>query len=136
MKVNNIEVYGVIYKIANDINGRVYIGRTKNGFDNRYKKGLLGKIHNKKLKKDIDIYGVDNFTVNKCLDVAFSKTELCVKERCWINLHKDNIYNEDTYDNAGDKNKNKFVRIKVRKSELYDIINLIKSNGMYVLTEK
>lgn len=137
MKVNNVEVYGIVYKIVNNTNGRVYIGQTKNGFDNRYgKKGLLGQIHNKKLKEDIDKFGVDNFTVNKCLDVAFSKTELYVKERCWINLYKDNIYNEETYDNAGDRNKNKFARIKVRKSELHDIINLIKSNNLYVLTEK
>lgn len=32
MKIGNIEVYGVIYKITNTINNKVYIGQTINGF--------------------------------------------------------------------------------------------------------
>lgn len=39
MKLGKLEVYGVIYKITNTINNKVYIGQTtqNKGFDRRYK---------------------------------------------------------------------------------------------------
>ena len=39
MEIVNLEVYGVIYKIKNLINKKVYIGQTtqKGGFNSRYK---------------------------------------------------------------------------------------------------
>lgn len=38
MKIGNIEAYGIIYKIENLINKKVYIGQTtrNNGFKGRY----------------------------------------------------------------------------------------------------
>lgn len=42
MKIGNIECYGVIYKITNKINKKVYIGQTVNGFNRRY----IGKGEN------------------------------------------------------------------------------------------
>ena len=37
MKIGNLEIYGVIYKVINNINGKVYIGQTalKRGFNDR-----------------------------------------------------------------------------------------------------
>ena len=30
MIINNLEVYGIIYKVTNSVNGKVYIGQTTN----------------------------------------------------------------------------------------------------------
>ena len=62
------------------------------GFDIRYQ-GNIRNTHNKHLRRSIDKYGIDNFVCNKCLDIAFSREELNIKERLYIQKY-------DTY-NAG-----------------------------------
>lgn len=101
MIVNNIEVYGIIYKITNNINGKVYIGQTtqKRGFVDRYpNKGVgIERVYNfhKKNKNrndgynvyllnSIEKYGFDAFTVDEVFDVAFNKDELNEKEMYYI----------------------------------------------------
>lgn len=101
MIVNNIEVYGIIYKITNNINGKVYIGQTtkKRGFLDRYpNKGTgIERVYNfyKKNKNrhegynvylfnSIEKYGFDAFTVDEVFDVAFDKNELNQKEMYYI----------------------------------------------------
>ena len=58
MKLGNIEIYGIIYKIENKINGKVYIGQTsqKGGFDRRYKNNLLDYTSNEHLKYSLEKY--------------------------------------------------------------------------------
>lgn len=102
MKIGNLEIYGIIYKITNLVNGKVYIGQTtdKKGFDGRYSNKGEGiervyncndyykqhNIHyNKHLYNSIEKYGFNNFVVNKIFDIAFSKEELDIKEDLWIN---------------------------------------------------
>ena len=36
MKINELEVYGVIYKVTNKVNNKVYIGQTVHSFNDRY----------------------------------------------------------------------------------------------------
>ncbi len=36
MMLGNILIYGVIYKITNLVNGKIYIGQTIQGFKKRY----------------------------------------------------------------------------------------------------
>lgn len=89
MKIGNMEVYGIIYKIQNNINGKVYIGQTTYGFNKRYSLGQWWvKTHNNYLKNSAKYYGHNNFTVNEFLDVAFSKEELNLKEKMWIGYYK------------------------------------------------
>lgn len=105
MKIGNIECYGVIYKITNKVNLKVYIGQTTNerGFDGRYDFSGVGieRVHKtllccKKIEKPynshllgaIEMYGCENFEVNKVLDVAFSKQELDIKEVMYISKYK------------------------------------------------
>lgn len=85
MKIGNIEVYGVIYKIANTINGKIYIGQTMVGFNRRYTKDLHN-THNEHLKRSIEKYGLENFDICKIYDIAFSKEELDIKECMYIEL--------------------------------------------------
>lgn len=88
MKIGNLQVYGVIYKITNKINDKVYIGQTVLGFKKRYKGGQWHKFtHNQHLKNSAHKYGVDNFEVTEILDVAFSKIELDLKENVYIKTY-------------------------------------------------
>lgn len=105
MKIGNLNVYGVIYKITNKVNGMIYIGQTrnKNGFNGRYSyrgKGIervyetykreigKNKRYNVHLFNSIKKYGFDNFEVNEIFDVAFSQKELNIKEELWIKYYK------------------------------------------------
>ena len=107
MKIGNLEVYGIIYKVTNNINGKVYIGQTtdNNGFDGRYQaKGKnIERIYNyhKRIRdknykegynyhllNSLEKHGLNNFKVDKIFDVAFSKEELDIKEKCWIEIYK------------------------------------------------
>lgn len=82
--------YGVIYKITNKINGKVYIGQTieKGGFDRRYRNNLERNTHNNHLKNAIVKYGIENFEINKEFDVGYSQDDLNQKEEYYIKLYK------------------------------------------------
>lgn len=116
MKIGNLEVYGVIYKITNNVNGKVYIGQTtnKDGFRGRYpiskkKNPIIGvyrhhkyllekadKGCNKHLLNSISRYGYDAFSVCETFDIAFSKAELNIKEDFWI-LYYNSVDNDFGY---------------------------------------
>ena len=108
MKIGNLEVYGVIYKITNLVNGKIYIGQTINGFNGRYEaygkkiervynyhKSLKtnNRNYNRHLFDAIKKYGFENFKVIEIFDYAFSKSELDIKEKAYIRLY--NSTNED-----------------------------------------
>lgn len=67
--------YGIIYKIQNKINGKVYIGQTVNDFARRYGNNF-SQCKNRYMKEDIKKYGVESFEVIEKLDCAYSKEEL------------------------------------------------------------
>ena len=101
LKIGNLETYGIIYKIENLVNGKVYIGQTTNdnGFNGRYHNDIVKYTHNKHLKRSFKKYGLDNFEINEMFDIAFSKEELDIKEKCWINIY-DSCNLEKGYNNA------------------------------------
>ena len=82
---------GYIYKITNDINGKVYIGQTKHSIASRWKSHQYTASHSGKhgctyLCNAINRYGADHFSieeVEKC-----SNEILNDKERYWIQYYQ------------------------------------------------
>lgn len=83
----NKEIYGVIYLIRNEINGKVYIGQTVRSFDERYRNDITKNTHNEHLRRSIEKYGIENFYVDKEFDVAFSQEELDRLEDLYIKTY-------------------------------------------------
>ena len=105
-KTNDTQ-YGIIYKITCD-NGKAYIGQTRYNFDLRYPRGFF-KSKFKDLKTDTETkqsliddfnqYGEEGFTIDKCIDVAFSPEELDKLEVYYIDKYK--AYDEGYNSNRG-----------------------------------
>jgi len=104
MLIGNLEVYGIIYKVTNTANKKVYIGQTVCGIKSRYPHGGItlvermyknhkylknhGYAYNKHLLVSIEKYGVKSFEGVELFDYAFSKNELDIKESMYIKLYK------------------------------------------------
>ena len=123
MKLNcGLEVYGIIYKIENKMNGKVYIGQTTNneGFKGRYYRSgntliercynyhnqnkIYGYYYNSHLLSAMNKYGLENFIVNDFFDFAFSKEELDIKEQSWILIY-DSVKNGYNLNYGGSNGK-------------------------------
>lgn len=58
------EKTGIIYRIYNKLNGKMYIGSSYKSFNERYPGGNWDKhTHNRFLKEDVDKFGKENFEV-------------------------------------------------------------------------
>lgn len=107
--IGDKEYYGIIYKIENTVNHKVYIGQTvtKRGFKTRYNfagEGIervykyyifrrgKGLDYNPHLLSSIEKYGFDAFVVDEVFDIADSQEELNEKEIFYINKF-DSYYN-------------------------------------------
>lgn len=149
MKIGNLEVYGIIYKVINNVNGKVYIGQTalNKGFNDRYQcKGIgaeriysrhknlkdNGFDYNPHLLNAFEKYGVENFTTIEVFDIAFSKTELDIKERMYIQLYDSfkNGYNRCLGGNSNRGYENK----KGENSPFSKKIVQLDLNGNYIKT--
>ena len=135
-KINGLlDVYGIIYLVRNKVNGKCYIGQTmkKNGFRDRYgvnygqslieslymarKKTMDNKEEYKKeilnkrdiLLQDMEKYGLDAFEVNECIDYAFSRQELDIKEKTYIKYYKSLIKENGYNKTAGGQGLQAFV---------------------------
>ena len=94
----NYKPYGIIYKIENKINHKVYIGQTtQKTVWHRYNcvndhSKIVYNTHNQQLKRDMIRYGLRNFEITDAIDKAYSKNELNKKEKQWIKHY--NSYNK------------------------------------------
>ena len=117
--------YGIIYKIINKINGKVYIGQTtkERGFKGRYECSGEGiervynyhksreehnRSYNKHLLRSIENHGFEAFEVIEEFDVAYSKEELDKLEIKYIKEF--NCLNPNGYNNDEGGNKGKFCK--------------------------
>lgn len=97
-----------IYKVTNNINGKVYIGRTKN-IDARWKNHCMTAKSGKycyKLHKAIRKFGPENFTVEQ-IDCSATKEEADAKEVYWIEKYNsmESGYNSSPGGKAGGHRK-------------------------------
>lgn len=73
--------YGVIYKITNELDGKIYIGQTTISVEKRFNQ------HAKKITsaigEAIQTYGKENFSV-EILEECPTRKQLCTRERFWI----------------------------------------------------
>lgn len=147
MKIGNLEVYGIIYKITNLINGKVYIGQTvnKNGFNGRYDrkgKGVertykkhenykkLGYGYNKHLFDSIMKHGFDAFKVDEIFDISFSKEELNIKEKCWIQFY--DSYKDGYNNNLGGDGNSGYEGLKGENNPMAKPIIQLNLDGSFV----
>ena len=81
--------FGVIYKIYNNFDSKVYVGQTTRLLDRRWKQHLYS------VKKNLDSFhihramkahGIENFQIEQ-IDTAQSREELNSKEIYWINFY-------------------------------------------------
>ncbi len=89
--------YGIIYKVTNSINGKVYIGQTTMTLRNRWRLHCHVNSTCSTLKKAIEKHGKDAFNV-ELVDSADNRKELNEKEKAWIQKEKSiapNGYNVD-----------------------------------------
>ena len=88
---------GKIYKITNNINGKVYVGQTTKTLTERFKKHCWGTTENDQyhlnmaIKKAIRKYGKENFTIELIEEVETSKLD--EREVYWISYY-------DSYNNG------------------------------------
>jgi len=85
--------YGVIYKITNNINGKVYIGQTTKKLYERIKEHIYNSKRNSQyaIHKAIRKYGENNFNW-EIIDTATNRDELNDKEVYWIGKYKSNSH--------------------------------------------
>lgn len=75
-----------IYKITNTVNNKIYVGKTTQTIEQRFKehkKNVKADTKQSKLYSAMKHYGVNNFIIEE-LDTATSTEELNEKEKYWI----------------------------------------------------
>lgn len=75
--------YGIIYKIQNKLDGKIYIGQTVLSLDERIKRHAGNKYNNSYIASAIIKYGIDAFNISELCE-AFSADELNDKEQFFI----------------------------------------------------
>lgn len=78
---------GIVYIIINQINGKVYIGKTKRTFYKRYWSGRWWKYTNNYLKNAANKYGIENFKITILTHGITDNKELLQIERGFINQY-------------------------------------------------
>ena len=99
---------GSIYKITNDINDKIYIGKTLHSIEKRFQEHLKDAYkrdeENRPLYKAIKKYGVEHFSIDLIEKVDIHK--LSEREMYWISFY--NTYNDGYNATLGGDGKIKY----------------------------
>jgi hypothetical protein len=82
-------VFMIIYKITNNINGKIYIGLSKKSIKEKiayYRCTYKAKSKNRHIFNAMKKHGFNNFKIEQ-IDSAHSFEELCEKEKYWIKYY-------------------------------------------------
>jgi len=91
-EVELLEKYGLIYKIINLINGKIYIGQTVKTLKKRWNEhkhdahNKKRKLYNSHLYESIRKYDIENFSTEE-IEVCNSQNELDKREDYWISFY-------------------------------------------------
>lgn len=110
-----------IYKITNNVNGMIYIGKTKNSIIHRWKQhcASINTMNRFRLHEAIEEYGKENFSIEK-IDEASTEQESCEKEIYWISFY-DCIFPNGYNVSKGGKNGGHTRKIKnVETGEVFE----------------
>jgi group I intron endonuclease len=146
------KIYGVIYKITNLINRKVYIGQTKQKLRQRWsghKYCSKNNTNNMNISKAIKKYGPENFTIEK-IDEADSFESLNLLEEYYIKEYNscdkkfgyniDKIHNGVKYRSTRIKNKMSKLNKSKKRREISSNNGLLtrgkKRNGNFVGVNK
>lgn len=109
---------GVIYKITNLINGKIYIGQTIQNLKDRWYRhcGYSGSEgeQNMVIKKAVHKYGKENFTIEEL--ESCQAVDLNEKEKYWINYY--NSYKEGYNATKGGQDGAKMPKLISKTQEI------------------
>jgi group I intron endonuclease len=145
--------FGVIYKIVNTINGKIYIGQTTNASErkNQHERCCMNKNNNKLLYKAMRKYGVDNFLFS-VIEKCYNRKELnemeyhyIIQYRTYVEFENCNGYNmtmgdqscgisEETKRKISESQKTRFTETSVLEHNRY--IQKIAQNRQEVKEKK
>ena len=130
-------ILAYIYKISNDINNKVYIGKTSHStIEERFKEHIADSkkqhIEKRPLYKAMNKYGVEHFTIEQ-IEYCENDEIASIREQYWINFYKSfigfekcNGYNATL---GGDSrriyNYDEIVEIYLLKKSIKDTANFI-----------
>lgn len=91
-------MYGIIYKVTNLVNKKLYIGLTTKSLEERRREHIKQVNNDSQLAfhRAIRKYGLDNF-IWEVIDKADNKNELCNKEMYWIGYYKTYTHLDDSH---------------------------------------
>lgn len=127
-----------VYKIENKINGKIYIGSSKNiinRWNSHIKDLTLDKHHSYKLQKDYLEFGITNFTF-EIIEVVININELLDVEQKWMDYYK--CYEDNIGYNISISSKEKKTKLDL-KIELDNIekekrkLNKNQKNNLIVI---
>jgi group I intron endonuclease len=124
----------IIYKIKNNVNGKIYIGLTTKDLSKRIAEHV---VENKSyIQKALNKYGIQAFTIS-VIDSAESRDILCEKEKYWIQHYDCKAHKGYNLTDGGDGliNPCRSVRKRIGKAVSISLIGNQRRKGVHHTVE-
>ncbi len=129
------KIYGIIYKITNLVNRKVYIGQTVGAINARFSQHVLeSNRKNPKfaISRAIKKYNKENFIIEQ-IDVAYNQNELNLLEGVYISWFK-SMYNQNGYNiiniiNGKGKHSKETIKKMKQEANKPERLKILSNNG-------